>query len=255
MRHAYLLPAVAVTVLVVTAGCGAPFAGQVSEGSLDEEPNEPYDWNTTKDVTFTVREGSYQAVYDLNDTTTVELYEVGLSTDRPLTIWAVRYRYPNGTTLTGTELNVYRQGSSRVIEVPNASGKLAYTAESGRKQFGQESFLTGTVEVILPPGRRASAFLFGKVQPGGYETHVDDHDRLHIVWNEPVSNGVFIRYYLIRDITLFRMLIAILVGIALAGLMYYYRKIRRLENRRKEMGLDVDTGDDEFDDRGPPGFQ
>jgi len=254
MDRRRLLAAVGVAVLAASAGCVAPFAGQVSEESLDEDPDEPYEWNTTRDVTFTVREGSYQAVYDLNGTERLELYEVGLSTDRPLTIWALRYRYPNGTVVRGSNLNVYRDGSRRVIEVPNGSGKLAYTSGSGRKQFGQESFVEGTTEVILPPGRRTASFLFGQVQPGGYETSVDDQDRLHIVWDEPVDQGLFVRYYLTRDVLLFRGAVAVLSLVALGGLLYYYRKIRRLENQRKELGLDVEANDDEFDDGGPPGF-
>lgn len=254
MRSKLLAAALAVAALALVAGCASPFAGQVSEESLDEEPDEPYRWNTTRDVTFTVREGSYQAVYDLNGTTEIELYEAGLSTDRPLTIWAVRYRYPNGTTLTGTELEVYRSGARRVIEVPNGSGKLAYTSGSGAKEFGQESFAEGTTEVILPPDRRASSFLFGEVSPGGYDTYVDDRDRLHVVWDEPIDRGVYVRYYLPRDVLLFRGLVALLSVVALVGLAYYYRRIRSLEERRKEMGLDVETEDDLDDDGGPPGF-
>jgi len=253
MRPKLVLAVVAVAVLAVTAGCASPFAGQVSDESLDEEPDEPYDWNTTRDVTFTVRDDSYQAVYDLNGTTELELYEAGLSTDRPLTIWAVRYRFPNGTTLKGTELDIYRSGARRVIAVPDGNGTLAYTSGSGAKQFGQESFLEGTTEIILPPERRASSFLFGDVRPGGYDTSVDDRDRLHVVWDEPIDRGVFVRYYLPRDVLLFRGLIVLLAVVALGGLGYYYRTIQQLEDQRKEMGLDVEA-DDEFDDEEPPGL-
>lgn len=255
MRAKLLLAVVAVAALALAAGCASPFAGQVSDESLDEEPADPYQWNDTHDVTFRVGEDSYQAVYDLNGTTKLELYEAGLSSDRPLTIWAVRYRYPNGTTLTGTELEIYRSGARRVIEVPNGSGKLAYTSGSGAKEFGQESFAEGSTEVILPPDRRASSFLFGEIRPGGYETRVDDQNRLHVVWEDPIDRGVYVRYYLTRDILLFRGLVALLAVVALVGLGYYYRKIQALEDQRKEMGLDVEAEDDDLDDDGgPPGF-
>lgn len=255
MRPRIALAALAVAALALFAGCATPFAGQVSDESLDEVPDEPYDWNTTRDVTITVRDDSYQAVYDLNGTTKVEVYERGLSTDRPLTIWAVRYRYPNGTTLTGTQLNVYTAGARRVIEVPNGSGKLAYTSGSGMKEFGQPSFVEGTHEVILPPERRVGSFLFGEVQPRGWESSTDDRGRLHLVWDEPVTSGIYVRYYLPRDVLLFRGLVGLLVLVGIGGAVYYYRKIRKLEEERKDMGLDVDTDDDDLGGGGgPPGF-
>lgn len=257
MRRKLLLGVLSVAVLAVVAGCATPFAGNVSEESLDEAPAKPYDWNTTHDVTLTVEDDSYRAVYDLQGTTKVELYERGLSTDRPLTVWAVRYRYPNGTTLKGSELNVYTSGARRVIEVPNGSGKLAYTGGSGMKEFGQPVFMAGTHEVVLPKDRRVSSFLFGEVQPRGARTRIDDDSRVHVTWDEPldVGTGIYVRYYLIRDVLIFRGLVVLLIAVGILGALYYLRKIRRLERQREEMGLDVETEDDDLGDGGgPPGF-
>jgi len=49
-------------------------------------------------------------------------------------------------------------------------------------------------------------------------------------------------------------IVAVLGIVLVAGLIYYLRQIRELERRREEMGLDVDTEDDEFDDGPPPGM-
>nr|WP_274326221.1 DUF5803 family protein [Halosimplex aquaticum] len=44
----------------------------------------------------------------------------------------------------------------------------------------------------------------------------------------------------------------ILTLVGIGGALYYLRQIRVLERRREEIGLDVETETDEFDDDGPP---
>jgi len=77
---------------------------------------------------------------------------------------------------------------------------------------------------------------------------------MHIRWENPDRN-VFVRYYLQRDILIFGGLVAVLGAVMVGGLIYYLRQIRELENKRKEMGLDVEADDDEFDDGPPPGMR
>lgn len=245
-----LLAGLAVCLLALTAGC-AGLGGGIGAERLDERPPEPYDWNTSANATITVHGGgAYQAVYNLTNTTELEVYRRGLGNDRPLSVRAVRYRYPNGSVINGSKLTVYVRGNHRVIEVPNGSGMLAFTGSSRPKEFGTPAFLKGSYELILPPGHRVESFLFGEVNPPNYETTIDDRGRLHVTW-EQVDRGVYVRYYLVRDVIAFRGAVAVLTVVGAIGMLYYYRKVQELKEKRRELGLDVDT-DDDFGNGGPP---
>jgi hypothetical protein len=123
------------------------------------------------------------------------------------------------------------------------------------KQFGTPGYVEGTYEVVLPPNTRTSSFLFGDVSPGGYTATVDDQSRLHLVWSEPVSDGVFVRFYLQRDVLIFRGLFVGVVLLGGTGLLYVYRQIQKLREQREELGLDVDTDDDLGGGGPPPGMR
>ncbi|PSQ59808.1 hypothetical protein BRD18_02550 [Halobacteriales archaeon SW_7_71_33] len=250
-----LLAALAVGLLFASAGCTGLFGGGgVSDEQLDEEPPEPYDWNATTDARVVVHDASYSTVYDLNGTTELRLFSRGLTSESPLSVRALRYRYPNGTVVNGSSdaVEVSTDGSRRVVTVPNGSGAVAFTASSGGKQLGLPAFVEGSYEVVLPPNTRTSAFLFGEVSPGGYETRVDEESRLHITWEE-VTDGVLVRYYLQRDVLLFRGLLVAVGVVGGGGLLVLYRQIRRLRKQREELGLDVDVEDeDDLGGGGPP---
>ena len=241
-----LLGVLAVGLLFATAGCTGFFAEDVTDDDLDEEPPEgEYDWNTTQDVTIVIEDQEYTAVYDLNGTTELNLFSRGFTSNSPLSFRALRYRYPNGTVITGSNdaVTVERSGSTRDVTVPNGSGMVAFTAGAGGKRFGTPAYLEGSYEVVLPPDARTRSLLFGDVAPGGYQTSVDDRNRLHIVWDD-VSSAVLVRYYLQRDVLIFRGLLVVVGVIGGVGLVYLYRQVRRLQKRREELGLDVDTDDD-----------
>jgi hypothetical protein len=250
------MAALAVVALAATAGCTGLFGGGISEKQLAKEPPEAYDWNTSTDVSITVRSASHQAVYDLNNTTELKLFTRGFSGNEPLSFKALHYRYPNGTVVQGSEsaVEVGKQGSKRVVTVPNGSGMVAYTSGGGGKTFGMPSYVDGSYELVLPSNHRVSSFLFGQVSPGGYDTEVDDQGRLHLTW-EDVSSDVYVRYYLTRDVLIFRGLVLIAVLVGGGGMLYYYREIRKLEEQREELGLDVDTDDDDIGDGPPPGMR
>ncbi|MCU4740071.1 DUF5803 family protein [Halobacteria archaeon AArc-m2/3/4] len=255
-RLRLLLGIFLVGLLATMAGCSMIFGG-ISDETLDQ--NETYDdlRDREADVVIDLDGGSiigsneFRAVYKLNDTEDLTLYRSSLYRDEALDIEAVRYWYPNGTEVTGSELHVDQGRSSTEIRVPDGNGTLAFRGEAGAKTFHLPAFTSGSYEVIVPEGHRTDNFLFGNVNPSGYDREVVD-DREYLYWEENDST-LSIRYFLSRDIPLFAGLVGIVLLIGGAGIAYYYRQVKQLEEQRSELGLDVDIEDDS-DDGPPPGM-
>lgn len=249
--------------LVVLSGCaGFLGGGGVSDQRLDEPPAEPYVWDADVDAHITVTGNStFRAVYRTNRSE-IELYRRdGFGGRNALPVSALRYRYPNGTVITGSELSAHGGGVSRTREAvtvtlptddrENATGQLAFTSESTPKRFALPTFVTGSYEVVLPENRRVAVPLFGRVSPSGYVTTRGPEGHTHIRWAGVESEAVVVRYYLQRDLYIFGAIAAALVLVGGGGVLYYRRKIEALRRRREEMGLNVDVDDDLGDD-GPP---
>jgi len=252
MNRRLLVGAALVGLLAVTAGCSVgPFADDITDEELNEDAE--YDWEPNATVTITVEDAEYQAVYDVSDQSQLTVYQQGFAGNEPVDVRAVQFRYENGTFVNGSELDVEKQGGETVIDLPAENGTVAYTADTRPKEFGSPVLVEGSHEVILPPNHQTGNFLFSHVSPGNPEKEVVD-DRVHLRWEEPEGN-VFVRYYLDRDIYIFGGIVAVLGVVMVAGLIYYLRQIRELERRREEMGLNVETEDDEFDDDPPPGMR
>lgn len=254
-RTRLLLGVVAVALLAMGAGCTTLFgSGSISDEQLDEEPPDPYAWNETEtDVTIWVEGGQYRAVYDLNDTERLELFRRAFRNREAVDVSAVRFRYPNGTVVNGSQLAVDKRGSKTVIEVPDPNGTLAFTAGATSKRFSVPNYMAGSYEVVLPEHRRSNVPLFGDVSPGNYDRRVEDDNRQHIVWDREVNGGISVRYYLQRDIRLFAGLALVATLIGGTGALYKRQQIRGLQRLREEYGLDVDD-DDDLDDGPPPGM-
>jgi len=251
MNRRLLVGTVLVGLLAVTAGCSfGPFADDITDEELNE--SAAYDWETNATATITIEDAEYQAVYDVSNQSELTVYQQGFAGNEPVNVRAVQFRYANGTFVNGSALDVEKQGSETVIELPSENGTVAYTADTRPKEYGSPVLVEGSHEVILPPNHQTGNFLFSHVSPGNPEKEVVG-DRVHLRWDDPEGN-VFVRYYLDRDIYIFGGIVAVLGIVLVAGLIYYLRQIRELERRREEMGLDVDTEDDEFDDGPPPGM-
>ncbi|WP_121822069.1 DUF5803 family protein [Halostella salina] len=251
MNRRLLLGTVVVGLLAVTAGCSfGPFADDITDEELNESAE--YDWETNATATITIEGAEYQAVYDVSNQSELTVYQQGFAGNEPVNVRAVQFRDANGTFVNGSALDVEKQGSETVIDLPSENGTVAYTADTRPKQFGSPVLVEGSHEVVLPPNHQTGNFLFSHVSPGNPEKEVVDN-RVHLRWDDPEGN-VFVRYYLDRDIYIFGGIVAVLGVVLVAGLIYYLRQIRELERRREEMGLDVDTEDDEFDDGPPPGM-
>lgn len=236
--------------LAVLAGC-AGFGGGLDEERLAR--NASYDWNTSADVTVTVEGGEYQAVYEVEDGTAVEAFRrETLGGRSPVEVAAVQFRYPNGTVVNASSIDVEQADNRVVIRPPADEGRVAYSAPAdGGGRFSLPVTVDGSYEVVLPPGRRVSAPVFGDVNPAGYDSSRDDRDRVHLRWSSLEDGTITVRSYLQRDIYLFGGLLGVLLVVSLGGLVYFRLQIRKLEKEREEAGLNVDVDQDD-DSGGPP---
>lgn len=261
MNRRYLIP-LALAALALTAGCAGLLGSQsISDEQLDEEPPSPYVWDNDVNAHITITENArFQAVYRLDEESMELFRRDGFGGRNAIPVSAVRYRYPNGTVLTGTELRerggeIDRSRSRVSITPPNGTdaGQLAFTSSSTPKRFALPAFVNGSYAVVLPPNRRVEVFPFGTVDPGGYEVSREGDQRV-IRWESVETDAISVQFYLQRDLTIFGGAAAVLVVIGLGGAFYYKRRIEALRKRREELGLDVDTEDDEFSDDPPPGM-
>ncbi len=235
---------------VAVAGC-AGFGSLTSEDGLSEETE--YDWETDANATIEITDGEYQAVYTIEDQSTMRLYQsTRYGDDNPIDVRAVQFRHPDGTVVGAEEIEVEETRSEVNVTFPAEEGQFAFTSDSQSRNFATETFSDGSYEVILPPGYRVDNFVIGNVRPGGSETEIID-DQTHIRWEEMDASAISVRYYLERDVYLFGGLIVVAsIGAAIAG-AYVYRQMEELRRRREEMGLDVDVEDD--DSKPPPGMR
>ncbi|WP_435349327.1 DUF5803 family protein [Haloarchaeobius sp. HRN-SO-5] len=256
--------------LVASAGCLGFFDDSISDEALDEEatygwdevPNwtvengtpTPVETNETTDVFVNVTGSSYHAVYHINNSSRdeFEVWTRGISNDNPVDISALRWRYPNGTTVNGSELQVYKTNFRTHIVFPDVgdgetvNGTLAFTGPTEPKTFRLWNHMEGSYEVVLPAGFRTEFFLFGQVVPAPDEKYVDDDNRVHLQWDE-VTSTITVKYYLERDYYIFTGAFALFSLVAIGGTAYYWSRIRELTELREELGTGPDGGN------GPPG--
>lgn len=228
---------VAVALLAVFAGC-AGFANDVDEERLGEDAD--YEWNQSADATYDVQPNEMKAVVRVEDTGEIELWQPGdLGGESPLPISALKFRYPNGTVVGVEAFEVEKTNNALVLDLPAETGTLAYTVQSGSRSVFVPVVGTGSHEVILPPGMRTDVPVFGDVEPGGYEKTQEDN-RVHLTWSEAPDRPIYVQYYLQRDLYIFGGAVAVFSVLGAIGLVYFRLKIRRLERRRKDAGLDLE---------------
>lgn len=265
MNRRLLLAAACLAALALTSGCLGIGTGPVDAERLDSDPAAEYAWETNRTAHITVQTNTqFRTVLETNSST-IELYrEDGFGGTNPLQVEAVRYRYPNGSVITGSEVRerggeVRQTRDETIVELPAdapaSGGWLAFTSGSSPKQFRLPTYVDGTYEVVLPPDRRIDFPVFGQVSPGNYESSIDDQSRVHIVWAEPVTRDtISVRFYLQRDLYVFGGIAAVVLLVGGGGLLYYRRQIDQLRRERREMGVDVEVPDDD-DDGPPPGMR
>ena len=238
------LAIIAVLTLTVTAGCldYVTGGGEISDDVLDAEPDAAYDWETDRNVTLTLDTGSqFRGVYNVSADQRLRLYQpTSIGQEGPLDISAVRFRYDNGTVISGTELRdrgeIDQTPDEVYVTVP-ADGRLAFTAGATPRRLTLPVYVEGSYEVILPEGSRMDFFLFSNTVPAGATTERVDN-RVRVTWENVESSSILVQYYQNNDLTIFGAIIGVLSAIAVGGLYYYRRQIDRLHATRVEMGLD-----------------
>jgi hypothetical protein len=266
MNRRLLLATLTVAVLGVTAGCLGFGTGDLPEERMNADPpGDGYAWDANATAHIEIQTNAkFTTVYRLNQSE-IELYRRdGFGGRNPLSVEAVRYRYPNGTVITGGEM-IARGGTVSqnrdVVTValpsdapPGGGGQLAFTGSGSPKRFSLPTFVKGSYEVVLPPDRHVEFPLFGTVNPSNYELS-SEGDRVNIYWENVTADTVSVQFYLQRDLYVFAGIVALLGVVGLGGLLYYRRQIASLQEEREEMGLDVDVDDDDFGDGPPPGMR
>ncbi|WP_232701507.1 DUF5803 family protein [Halobacterium wangiae] len=231
-----LLAAVGLAVLVFGAGClGGPPAP--SDEDLSQEAE--YDWDRDVNVTITVNNGQYRMVADVDESEVRLSQQGGFGGRNPVYVSAVQFQYANGTVVGADAIDVSTRDSRTVVEFPAANGTFAYTGNAGDRSLTVPVIAEGSHELVLPPGMRVSFPVFGVVEPAGYEKTIED-DRVHVHWESLDGGTVNSKFYLQQDLLLFGGVVGVLAAVAVAGVVYYRIRIRRLEDEREQSGLELD---------------
>jgi hypothetical protein len=235
----------------LTAGCAV---GPQAIPAAELTGDGTYDWDTEATVTYNVTGDAYSAIFDLENRSSLQVYGHGtLGGEQPIDVTNLRYRFPNGTVVTANHsgLAVTRESKRTNITLPETGGMLAYAGDRNGKEFTSPVFLEGSWRVTLPVSARVGVPLLSTVRPGGFDRSLADN-RLTLHWTNVTASSVHARWYLEFDLLLFATVGVVGVTLAVGGTVYYLRQIRRLERRREEVGLEVETEDDDPRDRGPP---
>lgn len=222
-------------VLVTLSGC---FGGGLDEDALAE--NQSYDWETRATVTFNVTGDSFHAVHVIGNGTPIAVYrDTEFQGEQPVSISAVKFRYPNGTVVGAGDIGVEQRDGRTILTPPAGEGHLAYSGNSLPKDFQIAANQSGSYQVILPRGMRIGVPFMGTIAPGGAELTVRD-DRTYLFWDSLEDPHIDLSYYLERDFWLFAGLVGLGLLVAIAGVIYYRVKIRRLRTRIEEAGLGIE---------------
>lgn len=244
---------ISLVILVVLAGC-AGLGSVTSEEQLAADPPSEYQWDAEANTSITIENGYYLAVYRIDGQTDFRFHRsTAYGDDRPISMRSVQFRYPNGTVVNTSEIDVHETRSGVHVSLPTDQGQFAYTGSHRSRNFDTGVYVSGSHEIILPASYHVENLILGTVRPGGYETDRVD-DRLRLRWDSVGSSTIIVRYYRERDVTLFTSLVIIASTVAAGALLYVFRQVQELRRRREGMGLDIDISDDDRR-RPPPGMR
>ncbi|GAA0715658.1 hypothetical protein J2744_001910 [Halorubrum trapanicum] len=256
MNRRFALAVAAIALLAVSAGClgYATGGGEVTNETLDAEPPREYDFDTDRDAAFDLStDATYTVVYAVGDREELRLYEqTPYAGDEPMEFEALRYRYPDGEVITGSEFRarggeIERTTDETWIRFADdmAGGRLAFSGDGSPRRFTMRAYVEGSYAVTLPPEFSTEFPIVGHVSPRDHSVEtVGDRDR--IVWDEVTTESIVVQSYREGDLLVFGVILVIGAIAAVAGTVYFRRQLEALRQRRRDLGLGV--YDDEDDD-------
>lgn len=250
-----LLAVLALASLVFLAGCST-FGGG---GEVDEEDllgDREYDWESNATATYdlSVSSDSFAAVVEITNQTSLDIYRTtAFRGDQEVSVSDLKFRFRNGTIVNATHagLTVTEGSDSTELGLPASNGTVAWTAGRSGKQWSTPVFVEGSHQVHLPESTRVGAPFLSQTSPGPDRSTVED-DQMTLYWEELDSGSLTVRYYLVRDLYIFGGLAVVTLLLGIAGTAYYFREIRAAQQKREEVGLDVEYDDDDVGGDGPP---
>jgi hypothetical protein len=221
--------------LLVLTGC---LGGGLDEDALAE--NQSYEWDTRATVTVNLTGGSFHAVHEVPNGTPIAVFrDTEFQGEQPVSISAVKFRYPNGTIVGASDIDVEQRGGRTILTPPGDEGQVAYSGNSLPKDFRIAVNQTGSYQVILPRSMRIDVPFMGTIAPGGAELSVRD-DRSYLFWESLDGAHIDLSYYLERDFWLFAGLVGLGILAAIGGVLYYRVQIRHLRRRIEEADLGIE---------------
>ena len=255
MNRRFALAVAAIALLAVSAGClgYATGGGEVANETLDAEPPREYDFDTDRDAAFELSTDSrYTVVYSVGDREEIRLYDqTPYSGDEPMEFEALRYQYPGGEVINGSEFRarggeVERTTDETWIRFADdmAGGKLAFSGAGSPRRFTMRAYVEGSYAVTLPPDFTTGLPVVGHVSPRDHEVEtVGDRDR--IVWDEVTGGSIVVQSYREGDLVVFGVIFAIAAVAAVAGTLYFRRQLEALRDQRRDLGLGVNEDDED----------
>ena len=255
MNRRFALAAAAIALLAVSAGClgYATGGGEVTNETLDAEPPREYDFDTDRDAAFELStDARYTVVYSIGDREELRLFEqTPYAGDQPMEFEALRYQYPDGDVINGSEFRarggeVERTTDETWIRFADdmAGGKLAFSGAGSPRRFTMRAYVEGSYAVTLPPDFSTEVPVVGHVSPRDHEVEtVGDRDR--IVWDEVTGGSIVVQSYREGDLVVFGVILVIATIAAVAGTLYFRRQLEALRDQRRDLGLSVNEDDED----------
>ena len=255
MNRRFALAVATIALLAVSAGClgYATGGGEVTNETLNAEPPREYDFDTNRDAAFELStDARYTVVYSIGDREELRLFEqTPYAGDQPMEFEALRYRYPDGDVINGSE---FRARGGEVEQTTDetwirfaddmAGGKLAFAGAGSPRRFTMRAYVEGSYAVTLPPDFSTEVPIVGHVSPRDHEVEtVGDRDR--VVWEEVTGGSVVVQSYREGDLVVFGVILVVAAAAAVAGTLYFRRQLEALREQRRDLGLSVNEDDDD----------
>ena len=207
---------------------------------MESEPSAPDPlaytslWDHSEDALFQLEKKQYQAVYSIENESTIDLYRIHrINTKKPLDLSNVQFRHSNGTVIFEDKLSIERNRFSTSITLPSSPGKLGFTSPRSGKSFQAPVIVSGDYVVILPKDSDVSISLLSKVSPPNYTTTFTSN-RLHLHWDDPSREAIYVQYYLARDAQLLAGLLLFCGASLLLYSLFFWSQIKRIRKNKFE---------------------